>query len=168
MADIRAPLRHSGLRLNQLQDRMPPLRAPILTNMVVSASVALVLMRCCSSHNRSTSGLPLCPICMHHMHLAQGGADDVTGLLTAALTASIHANRPPCQRRPGLHSLPVRWQPGLLLVSGCSGRADRNRPSADAAGSCSYLSDCMSLSAHRHLLCALCWLAMHLMQGRSR
>ena len=66
---------------------MPPLRAPILTNMVVSASVALVLVCCCSGHNRSTSGLLLCPICMHRVHHMQGGADDVTGLLTAALTA---------------------------------------------------------------------------------
>ena len=58
-----------------------------------------------SSHNRSTSGLLLCGICVHHM---QGGADDVTGLLTAALTSSIHADRP-CQRGRGLHSLPVRY-----------------------------------------------------------
>ena len=34
----------------------------------------------------------------------------------------------------------------LLLVSRCSGHAG-----ADAAGSCSYLSDRMSLSAHHHL-----------------
>ena len=40
----------------------------------------------------------------------------------------------------------------LLLVSGCSGHADRSRASVDAGGSCSYLSDCMSLSAYRHLL----------------
>ena len=32
-------------------------------------------------------GLLLCPICMHRVHHIQGGADDVTGLLTAALTA---------------------------------------------------------------------------------
>ena len=67
-----------------------------------------------SSHNRSTSGLLLCVICMHRVHHMQGGADDVTGLLTAALMASIHANRP-CQR----------------------GHADRSRPSVDATGSCS-------------------------------
>ena len=46
-----------------------------------------------------------------------------------------------------------------LVVSGCSGHADRSRPDVDAAASCSYLSDCMSLSGHRHLLRALCWLA---------
>ena len=45
------------------------------------------------------------------------------------------------------------------MVSGCSGHADRSRPGVDAAASCSYLSDCMSLSGHRHLLRALCWLA---------
>ena len=44
------------------------------------------------------------------------------------------------------------------MVSGCSGHADRNRPSVDAAGSCSYLSDCMSLPAHHHLLRVLGWL----------
>ena len=53
--------------------------------------------RCFSSHNRSTSGLLLCAIYMHRVHHMQGGADEVTELLTAALTASIHANRP-CQR----------------------------------------------------------------------
>ena len=82
------------MRLIQPQDRMPPLRAPILTKMVVSASMASVLMRCCSSHNRSTSGLLLCAIYMHRVHHMQGGADDVTGLLIAAPTASTHANRP--------------------------------------------------------------------------
>ena len=81
------------MRLNQPQDRMPPLRAPILTKMVVSASMASVLMRCCSSHNRSTGGLLIRTIRMRRMHHMQGGADDVTGLLIAALTASTHANR---------------------------------------------------------------------------
>ena len=60
----------------------------------------------------------------------------MTGLSTAELTASTHAN-----------------------LSGCSGHADRCRPSVDAAACCSYLSDCMSLLAHCHLLRALCWLA---------
>ena len=70
-----------------------------------------------------------------------------------------HANRP-WQRRPGLQAPAIRWQPEeLLLVSGCSGHADRSGPDVDAAASCSYLSDCMSLSGHRHLLRALCWLA---------
>ena len=108
---------------------MPPLRAPILTKMVVSASMASVRMRCCSSHNRSSDGLLIRTICMRRMHHMRGGADDVTGLSTAALTASTHAN-----------------------LSGCSGHADRCRPSVDAAACCSYLSECMSLLAHRHLL----------------
>ena len=83
----------------------------------------------------------------------------MSGLLIAALTASTRANRP-WQRRPGLQAPAIRWQPEeLLLVSGCSGHADRSRPDVDAAASCSYLSDCMSLSGHRHLLRALCWLA---------
>ena len=46
------------MRLNQLHDRMPPLQAPILTNMVVPASVASVasaLMCYGSKINRSTS-----------------------------------------------------------------------------------------------------------------
>ena len=114
--------RQGGLdmRLNQPQDRMPPLRAPILTKMVVSASMASVRMRCCSSHNRSSDGLLIRTICMRRMHHMRGGADDVTGLSTAALTASTHANRP-WQRSPAV--LAMRWQPELLLVSGCSGCA---------------------------------------------
>ena len=42
---------------------------------------------CCGPH-RSTSGLLLCTICVHHV---QEGADDVTAQLVAALTASAHA-----------------------------------------------------------------------------
>ena len=96
---------------------------------------------------------------VHRVHHVRGGADDVSGLLIAALTASTRANRP-WQRRPGLQAPAIRWQPEeLLLVSGCSGHADRSGPDVDAAASCSYLSDCMSLSGHRHLLRALCWLA---------
>ena len=95
---------------------------------------------------------------VHRVHHVRGGADDVSGLLIAALTASTRANRP-WQRRPGLQAPAIRWQPEeLLLVSGCSGHADRSGPDVDAAASCSYLSDCMSLSAHHHLLCALGWL----------
>ena len=93
------------MRLNQPQDRMPPLRAPILTKMVVSASMASVLMRCCSSHNRSTGGLLIRTTCMRRVHHMRGGADDVTGLLIAALTASTHANRL-WQRSEILLSLP--------------------------------------------------------------
>ena len=36
---------------------------------------------------------------MRRVHHMQGGADDVTGLLIAALTASTHANRPALQVR---------------------------------------------------------------------
>ena len=128
--------------------------------MVVSASVASVLyallLETTSEQQRAAA--------VHHSHVhrvhhVRGGADDVSGLLIAALTASTRANRP-WQRRPGLQAPAIRWQPEeLLLVSGCSGHADRSGPDVDAAASCSYLSDCMSLSGHRHLLRALCWLA---------
>ena len=148
------------MRLNQPHDRMPPLRVPILTKMVVSASVASVLyallLETTSEQQRAAA--------VHHSHVhrvhhVRGGADDVSGLLIAALTASTRANRP-WQPRPGLQAPAIRWQPEeLLLVSGCSGHADRSGPDVDAAASCSYLSDCMSLSGHRHLLRALCWLA---------
>ena len=137
MADIRVLLCLSGLRLNQPQDRMRAAATSADTDEHGRVCVgglgpyALLL--------KPTIGAPAaCRYAPFACTSCRGGADDVTGLLTAALTASIHANRPPCQRRPGLHSLPVRWQPGLLLlVSGCSGRADGNRPSANAAGSCS-------------------------------
>ena len=87
----------------------------------------------------------------------------MSGLLIAALTASTHGNRP-WQRRPGLCKhlhLPFdgSQRRERLVVSGCSGHADRSGPDVDAAASCSYLSDCMLLSGHRHLLRALCWLA---------
>ena len=98
----------------------------------------------------------------HRMHhLQQGGADDVTELLIAALAASTHHADRPWQRRPGLQAPAMRWQLELRLVSGCSSRhADQNRLSASTAGSCIYLSNCMSLPADRHLLHdALCWLA---------
>ena len=45
---------------------------------------------CCGPH-RSTSGLLQCTMCMHYVHHKQEGADDVSGLLIAALTASAHA-----------------------------------------------------------------------------
>ena len=78
------------MRLNQPQDRMTPLRVPILTKIVVSASVASLLMRCCSGRHRSSSVLLLCIIRMHCVHHVRGGADDVSGLLIAALMASTH------------------------------------------------------------------------------
>ena len=62
-------------------------------------------------------------------------------------------------RSLALQAPAMRWQLELRLVSGCSGHADQNRPSASTAGSCICLSNCMSLAAHRHLLHALCWLA---------
>ena len=62
-------------------------------------------------------------------------------------------------RTLALQAPAMRWQLELRLVSGCSGHADQNRPSASTAGSCICLSNCMSLAAHRHLLHALCWLA---------
>ena len=34
------------MRLNQRQERLPPLQAPIPTKMIVSASLASVLVRC--------------------------------------------------------------------------------------------------------------------------
>ena len=55
-----------------------------------AASVFMRCRRCCGRH-RSTSGLLLCTICMHYVHHMQEGADDVSGLLIAALTASAHA-----------------------------------------------------------------------------
>ena len=60
--------------LNQLQARMPPLRAPIPTKMVVSASVASVLVRfarCYSRRHRSTSGLLQRTDCVHREHHEQ-------------------------------------------------------------------------------------------------
>ena len=80
------------MRLNQPHDRMPPLRVPILTKMVVSASVASVLyallLETTSEQQRAAA--------VHHSHVhrvhhVRGGADDVSGLLIAALTASAHA-----------------------------------------------------------------------------
>ena len=86
--------------------------------------------------NRTSGSLLIRTICMRRMHHMRGGAGDVTGgLLTAALTASTHHANRPWQR--SLAVLAMRWQPELLLVSRCSGHADRSRPSVDAAASCS-------------------------------
>ena len=52
--------------------------------------VARLMQGCCGPH-RSTSGLLQCTMCMHYVHHKQEGADDVSGLLIAALTASAHA-----------------------------------------------------------------------------
>ena len=54
---------------------------------------------------------------------------------------------------------PCDGSPLLLVMSECSGHADRNRTSVDTADFCSYLSDCTSPPAHHHLLHGLCWLA---------
>ena len=51
---------------------------------------ARLMQGCCGPH-RSTSGLLQCTMCMHYVHHKQEGADDVSGLLIAALTASAHA-----------------------------------------------------------------------------
>ena len=117
--------------------------------------MASVLMRCCSSHNRSSDGLLIRTIRMRRMHHMRGGADDVTGLSTAALTASTHANLSGCsghadRNRPAvamrtlaLQAPAMRWQLELRLVSGCSGHADQSRPSPmQLAGFCSYQSSC--------------------------
>ena len=88
------------MRLNQPQDRVPPLQAPILTNMRARVGVggrcgwhtsraaarlkARLMQGCCGPH-RGTSGLLLCAICMHCVHHVQEGADDVTALLVARL-----------------------------------------------------------------------------------
>ena len=71
----------------------------------------------------------------------QGGADDLTRLLIAALTASAHANRAVAAKAAAV--LAMRWQqPELLVVvSGCSGHVERNRPRADAAGFCTYWAE---------------------------
>ena len=120
------------MRLNQPQDRRPPLRAPILTKMVVSASATSVRMRRCSRWHRSTSGLlrEWAADCRTHdlvarqsarIHHIQGGADDVSGVLIAALTASSHANR--------------QWQrsPAVLAMR-CSARSYWSKwPQPDAA-----------------------------------
>ena len=60
-------------------------------------------LRCCSSHNRSSDGLLIRTIRMRRMHHMRGGADDVTGLSTAALTASTHANLSGCSG----HAMPT-------------------------------------------------------------
>ena len=88
----------AGLEMHQLHDRMPPLQAPILTNMVVPASVASVasVLMCYGSRlNRSTSsGLLICavPFACAACHHLQAQADDVTALWSAALTASRRAD----------------------------------------------------------------------------
>ena len=136
MADIRAPLRHSGLRLNQLQDRMHAAATSADTDehgrVCVSDLGPYALLLMTTSEQQRAAAVHHSHV--HRVHHVRGGADDVSGLLIAALTASTHANRP-WQRSPAV--LAMRWQPELLLVSGCSGHADRSRPSVDAAASCS-------------------------------
>ena len=73
----------------------------------------------------------------------------MNGLLIAALMASAHPNR--LWHRRGGYAVPACCLPcdamsELLLVSDCSGCTEQNRPSVNAAGVCSYLSDRMSLS----------------------
>ena len=82
------------MRLHQRQERLPPLQAPIPTQMVVSAaSVASVLVRCyglllkaTSEHERPAAVAAIaCTACVQQV---QRGARDVHGLLIAALTAT--------------------------------------------------------------------------------
>ena len=84
-------------------------------------------MACSADLGRTihTSGLLIRANCMRRMHHVQGEADDVTGLLIAALAASIHANRPvarsadlgrTCQRSQRL--------PCGMRCSGSCSRAD--------------------------------------------
>ena len=100
------------MRLNQPQDRMPPLRAPTPTKMVVvPASVASVLVRCCSRQHRSTSGLLLRTNCMHHrVRRMHGGADDV---------ASGRLERVKARLVQGCCG-PHRSTSGLLLCTTCT------------------------------------------------
>ena len=88
------------MRLNQRQEQLPPLQAPIPTQMVVSAaSVASVLVRCyglllkaTSEHERPAAVAAIaCTACVQQV---QRGARDVHGLLIAALTALVRAIRP--------------------------------------------------------------------------
>ena len=83
----------------------------------------------------------------------------MNGLLIAALVASVRPHR--LWPRGGGYAVPACCVPcdgmsELLLVSDYSGRADQNRPSVNAAGVCSYLSDRMSLSVRHYPLCACC------------
>ena len=94
----------------------------------------------------------------------------MNGLLIAALIASVHPNR--LWHRRGGYAVPACcvWcddMSELLLVSDYSGRADQNRPSVNAAGVCSYLSDRMSLSVRDYPLCACCWVASVLKTDRQ-
>ena len=82
----------------------------------------------------------------------------MNGLLIAALMASVHPNR--LWHRRGGYAVPACCLPcdamsELLLVSDYSGCTDQNRPSVNAAGVCSYLSDRMSLSVRHYPLCAV-------------
>ena len=83
----------------------------------------------------------------------------MNGLLIAALIASVHPNR--LWHRRGGYAVPACCLPcdamsELLLMSDCSGCTEQKRPSVNAAGVCSYLSDRMSLSVRHYPLCACC------------
>ena len=96
---------------------------------------------------------------VRRVHQMQCRANDVNGLLIAALMASVHPNR--SWHRRGGYAVPACCLPcdamsELLLMSDCSGYTEQKRPSVNAAGVCSYLSDRMSLSVRHYPLCACC------------
>ena len=68
-----------------------PLRLAHKQSSGLTARLKARLMQGCCGPHRSTSGLLQCTMCMHYVHHKQEGADDVSGLLIAALTASAHA-----------------------------------------------------------------------------
>ena len=64
--------------------------APVATGATACRSWPIAT---CYAHCAGCGGLLIRTIRMRRVHHMQGGADDVTGLLIAALTASTHANR---------------------------------------------------------------------------
>ena len=82
------------MRLSQRQERLPPLQAPIPTQMVVSAaSVASVLVRCYGLLLKATSEheerpAPAHRLRVHRVHHVQGEARDVHRLQTAVRSAT--------------------------------------------------------------------------------
>ena len=95
----------------------------------------------------------------------------MNGLLIAALMASAHPNR--LWHRRGGYAVPACCLPcdamsELLLMSDCSGCTEQKRPSVNAAGVCSYLSDRMSLSVRHYQLCAVASASVASVRMRGR